>query len=205
MGPVLKVRLQSQIVMNYKRNEIYLGRHAESAMQIDGRMDSHRWNSAMKEYDERGVSESATMSPQMVQAAREVGLIVHGPLPRSSETVERLKQLLGECPPRTEKWPEITEAALPQIRVPVIKLPMNGWTVIARLFWILGFTSEESLSEARRRAQEIVIHLESVPQRSVLVIGHGFLNVLIVQSLRKSGWSGSRLPNLRHADISKYH
>ena len=145
----------------------------------------------MKEYDERGVSESATMSPQMVQAAREVGLIVHGPLPRSSETVERLKQLLGECPPRTEKWPEITEAALPQIRVPVIKLPMNGWTVIARLFWILGFTSEESLSEARRRAQEIVIHLESVPQRSVLVIGHGFLNVLIVQSLRKSGWSGS--------------
>lgn len=74
-----------------------------------------------------------------------------------------------------------------------IKLPLQYWTVTARLGWMLGLQQDdeiESFGEARDRAREGARRLdaESRQQDKIVLVAHGFLNRYIKKYLKEEGW-----------------
>jgi broad specificity phosphatase PhoE len=67
------------------------------------------------------------------------------------------------------------------------------WDVFSRIAWMLGWSQgRESWPAARRRANHAAARLTELAREhgSVLLVGHGMLNLLIQRALRASGWSG---------------
>jgi broad specificity phosphatase PhoE len=81
------------------------------------------------------------------------------------------------------------------------------WLAAFRLIWLAGLsTSPESLSQAKtraRRAAQRLLELAQIEGR-VLVIGHGIMNQLIANELRRRGWHGPKRPARGHCQGSQY-
>ena len=137
--------------------------------------------------------EQAPLDPTLLPPAAltalaiSAGCIMTSPLRRSAESAVLL------APGRTVlSEPLFVEAGMP---VP----PSNGqdrprhWTALGRIAWMLGWSQgRESWPAARQRAKLAAARLAELAQEngSVLLVGHGLLNLLIQRALRRTGWSG---------------
>ena len=112
---------------------------------------------------------------------------------RLQRSIDSAKALNAEKRMLSEK--QFIEAGLPSANWGFIKLSPNTWVVIFRALWFLGYSNNsESLKEAKQRAKlatEELIQLAKKHQK-VLFVGHGIFNRLLVNELKKQGWSGSK-------------
>lgn len=74
-----------------------------------------------------------------------------------------------------------------------LKCRHNTWVIFGRVLWVMGYSKGvESYGEAKLRAKQAadtLIGYATVFQRIVLV-GHGYFNMLIGLELRARGWNG---------------
>jgi broad specificity phosphatase PhoE len=87
--------------------------------------------------------------------------------------------------------PLFDEAGIPTAIELRLALAPVHWDAIARVAWMLGWSSGvESASEARRRAARAANHLAGLAwtHGSVALVGHGMLNTLIARALGRDGW-----------------
>jgi broad specificity phosphatase PhoE len=99
------------------------------------------------------------------------------------------------------------EAGLPSAFASDVRLRPDIWAAVARSAWFCGWSNGgESFTAARQRAEEAARMLTSRAdaQGSVVVVGHGMMNILIARRLRASGWSGPRIPSPRHWSFGVY-
>lgn len=71
------------------------------------------------------------------------------------------------------------------------KLKFFTWCILFRLAWLVGFSKNgEALRTARQRAQIGADKLIDAARQegSVMLLGHGIFNRLIVSKLKKQGW-----------------
>ena len=69
----------------------------------------------------------------------------------------------------------------------------RDWNALGRIAWMLGWSrGRESWPAARHRAKLAAGRLAELARDhgSVLLVGHGLLNILIQRALRATGWSG---------------
>ncbi|MFS1518862.1 hypothetical protein V1503_20730 [Bacillus sp. SCS-151] len=59
---------------------------------------------------------------------------------------------------------------------------------------------------AKNRAREASALLVDYPQQytSIVLVGHGFINMLIAKELQNNGWKGNRRPSSKHWDCTTY-
>ncbi|MFW5431618.1 MAG: histidine phosphatase family protein [Methylophilaceae bacterium] len=90
------------------------------------------------------------------------------------------------------------EAELPYIQIPIIRLTPHLWSMIFRLFWLVGISpkaeSKEVFESRVSKAAEKLIQLAR-DQDSVLFIGHGIFNRFLAKELIAKGWLGEEAPN----------
>ena len=83
------------------------------------------------------------------------------------------------------------EAQLPYVDKRGIKLPAMLWAPIFRVMWLFGYSNHsESYTKAKERAEkgaDMLVNLAK-ENRSVLLMGHGVMNRLIIKALKKRGW-----------------
>ena len=99
------------------------------------------------------------------------------------------------------------ETALPHFRGGTLALPVSAWIVLLRFLWLFGFSRNgESLADARKRAKHAAKRLIELAEehRSVLLVGHGFINCLIARELRACGWLGPAKPNRKFWGLGIY-
>lgn len=76
--------------------------------------------------------------------------------------------------------------------LPLLRLPIKLWLVIARVLWFLGLNSKdiESFKEAKRRARKCAEILEEDANQNAttVLVAHGLLNNFILWELKKMGW-----------------
>lgn len=83
------------------------------------------------------------------------------------------------------------ESAHPYLEWKQPKLKFFTWCILFRLGWFMGFAKNgEAISLARKRAQTSAerLQLSAVQNGDILLLGHGFMNRLIVAKLKKLGW-----------------
>jgi len=99
------------------------------------------------------------------------------------------------------------EAALPSAIHSRLRFPPWVWAAFARTAWFCGWSAGvESFAAARTRAALAagILHAQAQRQSTVVLIGHGLMNILIARELRALRWRGPRFPPPRHWAFGVY-
>jgi broad specificity phosphatase PhoE len=134
--------------------------------------------------------------------ANRAGAVVCSDLPRS---VESAKCLGIDKPTVIDSG--FQEAGLPIGSWKFPKLSVRLWAIIFRASWFFGYSNgSESLTEAKERAKKSAQKLVRLAQeyKVVLFVGHGVMNRLIANELRKLGWKGPKVPSRKYWEFGVY-
>lgn len=99
------------------------------------------------------------------------------------------------------------EADLPYFDGGHIRLPIDGWVTLYRLLSLFGFAHNgESMRDTKRRAGDAALRLIELAteHQSVLLVGHGFINLFIAKVLLADNWRGPTRPGSNFWDFSVY-
>jgi broad specificity phosphatase PhoE len=157
--------------------EIIIYRHAEPRVSNNEIISGHDFPLWVQRYNDSGIciNEFAGEKEEAVYTSD---------LARSLET----GRLIGK---NVIPDPLFREAEIPLIKFPAIRFKAKLWLFISRSLWLLGLKTKcESLREARQRARKIVerIDLQLLKDERIVIIGHGFLSILIKKELLHKGW-----------------
>jgi broad specificity phosphatase PhoE len=171
--------------------EIYLVRHGRP-VGADGPSvcgsDYHSWT---QEYDQAPLDPNSAPPRELVARAVGVACVVTSTLSRSRASAALL----------TSVHPLLCDSVFDETPVPsafklglALRPPL--WDLLARVAWFCGWSGgTESLAVARKRAQRAADRLAELARAygTVMLVGHGMMNALIRQELRRTGWSSTRL------------
>ncbi len=182
------IQEEMNLVENFSRlQQIVLLRHGEPALNKKGWRKRKEAIRFIAQYDSVGVYPPEHVPIKL--SAREVDVIFTSTLNRSISTAEQLFQ--GFEDQRDESiFREFERKVFSFFN---IKLPLKWWTTGSRVFWLMGFNKKgiESFSEAKQRAKEAAIFLETHASENgkTLLVSHGLLNHYLVKYLKKNGWT----------------
>jgi broad specificity phosphatase PhoE len=168
--------------------EITLVRHGRPLVDEDSRIRGRDFDGWVAGFDQAPLDPALPPPPSLVAQAAAAHCIVTSTLRRSLESAALLapgRPLLTE--------PLFVEAGMPAAMPGNLAIRPKHWDVLSRIVWILGWSKgTESWPAARGRARLAAERLDELARKhgSVLLVGHGMLNLLIQRALRQLGWSG---------------
>ena len=169
---------------------ITLVRHGEPALSRRVKLDWRGYRDWWAKYETVGLLEGQTPPPILHVFAREARYIYSSTLPRSVETARAVCQGRGFV-----EMPQLIEAPLPPPHLPsFIKMSPNswGWGFVARVWWwyFNGHGAGETRAQAMLRARDMADFLVTKAEEGgdVLVLAHGYFNLMISLELKKMGF-----------------
>ncbi|AST91183.1 histidine phosphatase family protein [Sutcliffiella sp. NC1] len=185
--------------------EISLIRHGKSELIENDSISCLEFQQWVEKYDNCGVTEEMTLPPETKEKVENAKLIVTSDLIRSIQSARLLNPEVNMI-----SNPLYRETELPILSKDLIqiKLRPNIWAVVMRMLWVIGYSNEcESLSKAKHRAKKASQQLIDFANeyKSIVLVGHGFFNLLIAKELQKSGWKGNRKTSGKHWDCTTYY
>ncbi|WP_279022511.1 MULTISPECIES: histidine phosphatase family protein [Gibbsiella] len=166
--------------------EITLMRHGQPAITVlrsAGWVKAYEMHAWIAGYDASEVT--GQPDKRAKEACDDSHFIVSSPLQRACSSLSAL----GANPDVILN--DLSEAPLPIINIPWVRLPPSIWLLLFRLFWFLGLASgAESKAKAQKRAKHIaqVLIFMSARHGHICSMGHGFMNKLISLELERLGW-----------------
>lgn len=172
--------------------EISLIRHGKSLLTENDKITLFKFKKWVEKYDYNGVFQDSTYPSETIEKAANTKIVITSDLKRA---VQSAKILNPEV--KTISDPIFREAELPTISMKLldVKLRPSEWAIILRLLWFCGYSNEcESLRNAKLRAKKASQQLIDYANeyKSVVLVGHGFFNMLLAKELQKEGWKGKR-------------
>lgn len=165
--------------------EIILMRHGKPAFTGSAKVTSREMSNWITEYDLSDTGED--IPPESSKSlACSASRIISSPLPRALSSLKAL----GLEPDVIDEV--FREADLPVFYMPGFRLSPAMWAAFFRVMWLCGISRNvERVRRAKKRAVQatnILIAFAKRTDGSVLLMGHGVMNRLIVRELRSSGF-----------------
>ncbi|MDV2686805.1 histidine phosphatase family protein [Alkalihalophilus lindianensis] len=184
--------------------EISLIRHGRSQLTENNRITCLQFKHWVEKYDNHGVVEEMTLPSDIIEKVVNAKMVVTSDLKRAIHSANLLSPELEII-----SDPLFRETELPIIPFEFwnVELRPSIWAVILRLVWFCGYSNEcESLTIAKLRAKKASRQLIDYADKhkSVVLVGHGFFNMLIAKELQKNGWAGKRKAGARHWNCTTY-
>lgn len=135
------------------------------------------------------------LPPSLLPLARRAAVVLSSNV---SRCVQSRRHLVGERECRSAEVFAEPHLPHPDWRFP--RLPVTAWRILLRALWFCGYARHsEPIARADARAREAAEQLIALAEThgSVLLVGHGIMNILIARHLRARGWAGPRLWVLR--------
>ncbi|SFD46621.1 phosphoglycerate mutase family protein [Bacillus sp. UNCCL81] len=184
--------------------EISLIRHGKSLWTEDKPITCREFKKWIQKYDDNGVFEEETYPLETLKIVANTKVIITSDLIRTIKSAEFLN-------------PDITSKSNPLFRETELPTPMSNllglrlkpsiWAVILRCLWFGGYSSNcESLNEAKVRAAKASNLLKKYAQEhtDIVLVGHGFFNLLIAKELKKTGWKVNKKTSSKHWHINTF-
>lgn len=184
--------------------EISLIRHGKSKHIENHKMTCDEFKNWIQKYDNRGVFEEEVYPLDTLKKISMANIIVTSDLKRSIDSARLLNpnlQRISSALYRETELPVISK------KIGGLKLKPSLWAVIFRCLWLAGFGDGcESLNEAKKRANKAAVELIGYAKKhkSIVFVGHGFINQLIAKELQNMGWDGKRKTNSKHWSCTTY-
>jgi broad specificity phosphatase PhoE len=165
---------------------IILIRHGQPAIALRPRASHREFHSYIDAYEAAGLDPVSLPPREIADLVKELNFVFTSGRPRAHESARALA-------PHAELAadPLFAEAPLASPRIPLIRMRVPKWAVVARLLWHAGYhPGIENYAAARERATkaaDILMSKVADGGRAALV-AHGYFNAMIGRQLRKRGF-----------------
>ena len=167
---------------------ITLARHGEPALSRKIKLNTQEYRQFWANYEVGGLLPGQSAPAMLRGFIAESDVLIASPRLRAIESA----QIAGGGRAFTHE-PLLIEAPLPPPPWPAwVRLTPRHWGFFSRFWWWFfnHHAGEESRAQAEARADQAAAKLEILADggQNVVVLAHGFFNVLIGRALRKRGW-----------------
>lgn len=170
-----------------KSGVITLARHGEPALSRNVKLNAPEYGDWWARYEVGGLKDGQTPPAQLLQIARDAGVIIVSTRRRAIETAQAV---VGERAFDTD--PTFIEAPLPPPPWPLwLRMSPKRLGFFARFWWWFfnNHGGQETRAEAEVRADKAADLLVALSDQGqdVLVVAHGFFNWMIANALKQRG------------------
>jgi len=166
---------------------IVLVRHGRPAIDISRRTCHNGFRLYIDEYQEAGLDPLSAPPDELLDLVKGLNAVHTSDSPRANDSARTLlpqADLIAD--------PLFAEAPLAAPRIPLLKLRVPVWAVMARILWHAGYHPEiENYRRAKARANQAADILTDRARDNdgiAVLVAHGYFNAMIGRILRKRGF-----------------
>ena len=166
---------------------IVLVRHGRPAIETSPRTSHDGFRRYIDEYQEAGLDPVSVPPEELLDLVKGLNAVHTSDAPRANDSA---RSLLPEAELIAD--PLFAEAPLAAPRIPLLKMKVPVWAVMARIMWHAGFHPEiENYRRAKSRANQaagILVDRALSNEGIAVLVAHGYFNAMIGRILRKRGF-----------------
>jgi broad specificity phosphatase PhoE len=166
---------------------IILVRHGKPAIDIAPRTSHHGFRRYIDDYEEAGLDPVSAPPEEVLDLVKGLSAVYTSHAPRAQDSA---RTLLPEAEIIAD--PLFAEAPLAAPRIPLVKMKVPVWAVMARIMWHAGYHPEiENYRRAKARAAnaaDILLERASGNDGIAVLVAHGYFNAMIGRVLRRKGF-----------------
>ncbi len=177
------------VLQNSAPMRIILIRHGRPAIPTSPRTSHREFRAYIDDYEQAGLDPESVPPEELQDLVSELTAVFTSGRKRSDDSAKALApnaELIAD--------PLFAEAPLASPRIPVLRMKVPKWAVVARILWHAGYHPEiENYRRAKHRAaqaSDILMHRARAEGAAALV-AHGYFNFLIGRELRHRGFKKS--------------
>ena len=162
---------------------IVLIRHGRPAIQTAPRTSHRGFASYIDDYEAAGLDPLSAPPEEIQDLVSELTAVYTSDRPRSTGSAKALApnaELIAD--------PLFAEAPLASPRIPLLRMKVPKWAVVARILWHAGYHPEiENYRKAKHRAAEAadILIKRATAEGATALVAHGYFNLMIGRELRR--------------------
>jgi broad specificity phosphatase PhoE len=169
-----------------ERNRIVLIRHGQPAIPVSPRTCHKGFRDYIDAYEEAGLDPESAPPEEVQDLVAELAAVFTSDRKRAHDSAKALA-------PHAEVIvdPLFVEAPLASPRIPLLRMRVPKWAVVARVLWHAGYHPQiENYRKVKQRAVRAadILQRRAQSDRAVALIAHGYFNYLIGLELRRRGF-----------------
>jgi broad specificity phosphatase PhoE len=168
-----------------QKMRIILVRHGRPAISTDHRTGHRGFSAYIDAYEAAGLDPTCAPPEEVQDLVKELDLIYTSGKPRSQDSARALApdaELIADS--------LFVEAPLASPRIPLLRIKVPAWAVMARILWHAGYHPEiENYRRTKQRAKRAAdILTERAREDGVAaLVAHGYFNAILGRELRRRG------------------
>jgi broad specificity phosphatase PhoE len=165
---------------------IILIRHGQPNIPLAPRTSHRGFGAYIDEYEQAGLDPNSAPPEELQDLVRELQAVFTSGRARAHESARALApnaELIAD--------PLFAEAPLASPKIPLLRMKVTKWAVVARILWHAGYHPEiEDFRKAKARAAEAADILTKRAQKDgqSALVAHGYFNAMIGRVLRQRGF-----------------
>jgi broad specificity phosphatase PhoE len=175
---------------------IILIRHGRPAIETAPRTGHHGFRSYIDDYEAAGLDPASAPPEELQDLLRELAAVFTSGKARAHESAKALApnaELIAD--------PLFVEAPLASPRIPLLRMKVPKWAVVARILWHAGYHPEiENYRRAKARASDAadILMRRAREEGRAALVAHGYFNLMIGRELRRRGFAKSGTHRARY-------
>lgn len=170
------------------RLRIILVRHGRPAIAMNPRTSHLGFRRYIDDYQDAGLDPKSAPPEELLDLVKGLDSVFTSFSPRAKDSA---RTLLPEAEIIAD--PLFAEAPLASPRIPLVKMKVPVWAVMARILWHAGYHPEiENYRRAKTRAAaaaDILLQRAEANEGEVVLVAHGYFNAMIGRVLRRRGFT----------------
>jgi broad specificity phosphatase PhoE len=168
------------------RERIVLIRHGQPRIELAPRTSHAGFRTYIDAYEDAGLDPESLPPNELTDLVKELSEVFTSARPRASESAAALA-------PHAELIvdPLFAEAPLAAPKIPLLKMTVQKWAVVARVLWHAGFNPGiEGYARSRKRARDAanILMTRAAKDGASALVAHGYFNFLIGRELKRRGF-----------------
>jgi broad specificity phosphatase PhoE len=173
-----------------QRARVILVRHGRPAIPLRLRTCHRGFRRYIDDYQDAGLDPQSAPPEELLDLVKGLDAVFTSGAPRAQDSA---RTLLPEAEIIAD--PLFSEAPLAAPRIPLVKMKVPVWAVMARIMWHAGYHPEiENYRRAKARATaaaDILLDRARTNDGVAVLVAHGYFNAMIGRVLRKRGFRRS--------------
>ena len=170
------------------RLRVILVRHGKPAIATNPRTSHHGFRRYIDAYQDAGLDPQSAPPGELLDLVKGLSAVFTSGSPRARDSA---RTLLPEAEIIAD--PLFAEAPLAAPRIPLLKMKVPIWAVMARIMWHAGYHPEiENYRRAKARAAaaaNILLKRAEENDGEVVLVAHGYFNAMIGRVLKRRGFN----------------
>jgi broad specificity phosphatase PhoE len=191
----------------YKRaaistTRLTLIRHGRPAIALAPRTGHKGFRSYIDDYEQAGLDPQSAPPEELQDLVKELSHVFTSDRARAHQSAKALApgaELIAD--------PLFAEAPLAGPRIPLLRMKVPKWAVVARILWHVGYHPEiEDYTTAKARASDAagILIARARKDGHAVLVAHGYFNLMLGRELRRRGFAKSGAHRARYWNAVTY-